>query len=56
VVGLQQQRLRNRQPKGLSRFQVDHQFKLRGLLDGKIGGLGAFEDLDVISTLASCPA
>jgi hypothetical protein len=29
---------------------------LTGLLYGQIGGLGAFQDLDVISTLASCPA
>ena len=56
VVRPQQQRLRDREPERLRRLQIDHQFELRGLLDGEIGGLRAFKDLDVISTLASCPA
>src|SRR4030095_9247339 len=37
----------------LGRFQVDHQFELRGLLHGQIGGLGPFGDLvDVLGGAA----
>ena len=47
---------RDLQTERLRRLEVDHQFELGWLLDGKVSGLGALEDLDVISTLASCPA
>jgi len=50
------QRLRDREAKGLRGIEVDHQLELRGLFHREVGGLGALEDLDVISTLASCPA
>jgi hypothetical protein len=33
---------RNRQADLFGRFQVDHQLKLRRLLDGDVGGLGSF--------------
>ena len=35
---------RNRQADLLGGFEIDDQLKLRRLLDGKIGRLGAFED------------
>src|SRR5258705_12454086 len=48
-----QERRRNRQAEGLGRLEVDHQFELGGLLDGKIAGLGALEDLvDVAGGMA----
>src|SRR6266508_4219472 len=36
---------RNRQADLLCRFQIDDEFELLRLLDGKISGLGSFEDL-----------
>ena len=35
---------RNRQTDLLRRLQVNHHLEFHGLLDGKIGGLGALED------------
>ena len=49
LVGPQQHRLRNRQPEGLRRLEVDDQLELGGLLDGEIGRLGALEDLVHVS-------
>src|SRR5207249_4630897 len=40
-----QYRLRDRQAERLGCLEVDGQLELRGLLDGEIGGLGAFENL-----------
>jgi hypothetical protein len=51
-----QERLGNGQAERLGGLHVDDQLELGGLLHGEIGGLGPLEDLDVISTLASCPA
>src|SRR4029450_8686926 len=45
LIRAQQHRLRDREPERLRRLQVDHQLELRGLLDGKIGGLDALKDL-----------
>ena len=45
LVCLEEDRLRNREPQRLGRFEVDDQLELRGLLDGEIGGLGAFQNL-----------
>jgi hypothetical protein len=56
VVGPQQQRVRDREAERLRRLQIDDELELGGLLDRLVGGLRALEDLDVISTLASCPA
>src|SRR5262245_27974429 len=39
-----QQRLRNGETDLLRRFQIDHQVKLRRLLDRQIGGLGTLQD------------
>ena len=44
-VGSPQHRLRDRQPERLRGLEVNRQLELRGLLDGEIGGLRAFEDL-----------
>src|SRR5437867_1784425 len=35
---------RDRQPERLGGLKVDHQFELRGLLDGEVGGFGALEN------------
>ena len=40
-----QQRRRDRQAEGLGGLEVDDQLELRRLLDGQVGGLGAFQDL-----------
>ena len=45
LVSAVEYRLRNRQTNLLGRFQVDHQLEFRWSLDGKIGRLGAFENL-----------
>src|SRR5438105_5017653 len=45
LVRAQQDRLRDRETKGLRGLKVDHQVELRGLLDRQIGGLRSFEDL-----------
>ena len=41
---------RNRQADLLGRFQIDDELKLRRLLHGEIGGLGAFQNLVHISS------
>src|ERR1700682_317366 len=45
LIRAQQQRLRDRDPERLRGLEVDHQFELRGLLDGNVAGLGASQDL-----------
>src|SRR4030095_6503376 len=45
VVRPLQQRLRNRQPERLGGLQIDDQLELGGLLNRKIGGLSALQDL-----------
>src|SRR5262245_53532101 len=47
-----QQRLRNDETDLLRRFQIDHQIKLRGLLDRQIGGLGSLENLVHVDSYA----
>src|SRR6266581_7822294 len=44
LVCLEDDRLRNRQPKCLRRLQIDHEFELRRLFYREIGRLGAFQD------------
>ena len=44
---------RNRQADLLGGFQIDDELKLRRLLDRKVGGLGALEDLIHVSGGAS---
>ena len=53
---LKQHGLRDPQSQGLGRLEINHELELRQLPDGQVGRLRAFENLDVISTLASCPA
>jgi hypothetical protein len=43
-----EQRRRDREPERIRGLEVDHQLELRGLLDGEVGRLGAF-DLWVMS-------
>src|SRR5262249_8296118 len=45
LVRPRQDRLRDREAEGPGRLEVDHQFELRGLLDGEVGRLGTFQDL-----------
>ena len=45
LIRPQEDRLRDREPKGLRGLQVDHELEFGGLLDGKVGGLGALQDL-----------
>ena len=45
LVRLQQQQRRNRQAQRLGRLRIDDQLELRGLLDGQISRLGAFQEL-----------
>src|SRR2546428_223274 len=45
LVRPQQQCLRDRQPKSLRGFEVDHELELGGLLDGEVRRLGALQDL-----------
>src|SRR6266849_1336887 len=45
LVRTLQQRLRDREAKGLRGLEVNHQFELRRLLDRQVAGLGALEDL-----------
>ena len=45
LIGAQQDRRRDRQAEGLGGLEVDDQLELRGLLDRKLAGLGAPEDL-----------
>ena len=51
-----QQRLGDCEAECRRRFEIDHKLELSGLLNRKIAGLSTLQDLDVISTLASCPA
>src|SRR5262245_24026851 len=44
VVGLEQQRRRDRQAEGPGRLEVEAQLELGRLLDGQLGGLGPLED------------
>jgi hypothetical protein len=44
-IGSIQHRLRNRQADLLGGFEIDHQLKLRRLLDREIGWLGSLQDL-----------
>src|SRR5215510_4414687 len=50
-----QQRLRNRHADLFRRFQIDHQLKLRRLLDRKIGRLSTFEDFVYVPRFAPLP-
>jgi hypothetical protein len=52
----QQDGLRNGQPECLRNLEVDHQLEFGRLLDGEICWFCPLQNLDVISTLASCPA
>src|SRR4030095_1693428 len=45
LIGPLQQRLRDGEADRLGRLEVDDQLELRGLLDGQVAGLGAFQDL-----------
>jgi hypothetical protein len=56
LVCPQQDGWRDREAQRLGGLEVYHQFELRRLLDGYVSGFRTFQDLDVISTLASCPA
>src|SRR5262245_54011808 len=48
-VRLEEERRRNREANLCGRFAIDRQCKLRRLLHGEIGGLGAFEySVDVV--------
>ena len=49
LVRTQQQRVRDREAERLRRREIDDQLELRGLLDGEIGGLRAFENLIYVS-------
>jgi hypothetical protein len=50
LIRAQQHRLRDREAERLRGLEVDHQLELRRLLDRKVGGLRAFEDLvDVLA-------
>ena len=56
VIRPLQERLRDLQPEGLGGLEVDDQLELCGLLDGQVGGLGAFEDLvDIVCGTAQLP-
>ena len=55
-VRLPEDRRWDRQPERLRGLEIDDELKFRGLLHREIGGLRTLENLDVISTLASCPA
>ena len=45
LVHPQQDGLRDRKPERFGGLEVDHEFELRGLLDGQIAGPSALEDL-----------
>src|SRR6266478_3323284 len=45
LVGAHQKRLRDRQPEGLRRLEVEDQFKFRWLLDWQIRGFGTLQNL-----------
>ena len=51
LVGLQEDRLGDRNTEHLCGFQVDHQLESGRLLDGQVAWLGAFQDLVDISGL-----
>jgi hypothetical protein len=56
LVRALEQRRRDSKAERLGGLRVDDEFEFPRLLQRKITWLGAFENLDVISTLASCPA
>src|SRR5262249_12441109 len=45
LVGVGEDRWRDRQPERLGGLEIDHQFECGRLLDRQIGGLGAIENL-----------
>src|SRR5262249_23760354 len=45
LIGLAEQRLRDRQPERLRGLEVDDQLESRWLLDGQVAGFGALENL-----------
>jgi hypothetical protein len=45
LIRLQEQRRRDHQAKGLGGLEIDDELEGRGLLDGKVAGLGPFQDL-----------
>jgi len=45
LVGADEERLPHGKAKRLHRLQVDHELEFRWLLYGKVGGLGALQDL-----------
>src|SRR5215831_17288265 len=45
LVGPDEDGLRDRESKSLGGFEVDEQLELGGLLDGKVGRFGSFENL-----------
>lgn len=45
LIRAEQQRLRNGESERAGRFQVDHELELRRLLDRKVSGAGATQDL-----------
>src|SRR5262249_61378044 len=49
LVRPEQHGLRNCQADLLGSFKINHQLELRRLLDGEVGGLGAFEDFVDVS-------
>src|SRR6266536_1805148 len=53
VVGPLQQGCRDRDPELLGRLEADRQLEFRGLLDGKVRGLGALEELVHVGGRAS---
>ena len=53
LIRLRQQRRRDREAQRLGGLAVDDQLELRGLLDGQVGGLGAFEEAPVPSKNSS---
>lgn len=54
LVGSDEYGLRDREPERLRGLQVDDEFKLGGLLDREVGGLGALEDLVDVERRSSC--
>src|SRR5215469_1648504 len=53
LVGASEERLGDRNAKGVGGLEVDDQLELRRLLDGKVGRLGALKDLVDITSGAT---